>query len=76
MWGRQASEGSAVGDKAKKEEITKRRRDAARRALVEAEGRRRERSPEPPSLREIGGRKGPDPTRFGDWEKDGIAVDF
>ena len=25
---------------------------------------------------EIGGRKGPDPTRFGDWEKDGRCVDF
>ena len=25
---------------------------------------------------EIGGRKGPDPTRYGDWEKDGRAVDF
>jgi len=27
-------------------------------------------------LKEIGGRKGPDPTRFGDWEKDGRCVDF
>lgn len=26
--------------------------------------------------KEIGGRKGPDPTRFGDWEKDGRCVDF
>ena len=25
---------------------------------------------------EIGGRKGPEPTRYGDWEKDGRAVDF
>lgn len=25
---------------------------------------------------EIGGRKGPDPVRFGDWEKDGIISDF
>jgi hypothetical protein len=25
---------------------------------------------------EIGGRKGPDPTRFGDWEKDGRCIDF
>ena len=76
MRGRQASEGLSVGGKERKDEITKRRRDAGRRALVEAEGRRRERSPEPPSPREFGGRKGPDPTRFGDWEKDGIAVDF
>ncbi len=26
--------------------------------------------------REIGGRKGPDPTRFGDWEKGGRCIDF
>ena len=25
---------------------------------------------------EIGGRKGLDPTRFGDWEKDGRCIDF
>jgi hypothetical protein len=29
---------------------------------------------EPP--REIGGRNGPDPTRFGDWEKNGRCIDF
>jgi len=26
--------------------------------------------------KEIGGQDGPEPTRFGDWEKKGIAVDF
>jgi hypothetical protein len=26
--------------------------------------------------REIGGRDGPDPTRFGDWEKSGRCIDF
>jgi hypothetical protein len=26
--------------------------------------------------REIGGRAGPDPTRFGDWEKNGRCIDF
>ena len=25
---------------------------------------------------EIGGRKGPDPTRYGDWEKGGRCIDF
>ncbi len=30
----------------------------------------------PPKVREIGGRKGPDPTRYGDWEKDGRCIDF
>jgi hypothetical protein len=26
--------------------------------------------------KDIGGRKGPDPTRFGDWEKGGRCIDF
>ena len=26
--------------------------------------------------KEIGGREGPDPTRFGDWENKGLAIDF
>ena len=30
--------------------------------------------PEPP--KEIGGREGPDPTRYGDWEKAGRCIDF
>jgi hypothetical protein len=29
-----------------------------------------------PGVKEIGGRDGPDPVRYGDWEKGGIAVDF
>jgi len=33
--------------------------------------------PEPPRLPpEIGGREGPEPTRFGDWEKNGRCIDF
>jgi hypothetical protein len=48
---------------------------AARRALAEAEERRRKagKTDLPP---ELGGRDGPEPVRFGDWEKKGIAVDF
>ena len=30
----------------------------------------------PPAEKEIGGRKGPDPVRYGDWELKGVAVDF
>jgi len=30
----------------------------------------------PPAPREIGGREGPDPTRYGDWEKNGRCIDF
>ena len=51
----------------------------ARRALAEAEERRRladRRRAADPRPKEIGGRAGPDPTRYGDWEKDGIASDF
>jgi hypothetical protein len=32
--------------------------------------------PAPARPREIGGRDGPDPTRFGDWEKAGRCIDF
>jgi hypothetical protein len=48
---------------------------AARRALAEAEARRRSGAAIalPP---ELGGRDGPEPVRYGDWEKKGIAVDF
>jgi len=31
---------------------------------------------QPPRPREIGGPKGPEPTRYGDWENKGIASDF
>jgi len=48
---------------------------AAQRALAEAEERRRAaRAQVRPA--EVGGRDGPDPVRFGDWEKKGIAIDF
>ena len=49
--------------------------DAAKRALAEAEARRK--AAVPKSLApEEGGPKGLEPTRFGDWEKKGIASDF
>jgi len=49
----------------------------AQRALAEAEERRRN-SPAAKDgrPREIDGPKGPEPTRYGDWEKKGIASDF
>jgi hypothetical protein len=49
--------------------------DAAKRALAEAEERRRA-AADPDRPKELGGRKGPDPARYGDWEKKGIAIDF
>ena len=48
---------------------------AARRALAEAEERRRKQAAQV-LPREYGGRDGPEPVRFGDYEKNGIAVDF
>ena len=59
----------------KKSKITSGLSETAQRALKEATIRN--------SLknindlpRELGGRDGPEPTRFGDWEKKGIATDF
>lgn len=48
---------------------------AAKRALVEAAARRKARAdaPAPP---ETGGPAGLEPTRYGDWERKGRAVDF
>jgi len=50
---------------------------AAKRALAEAAERRvaAERA-EAAKPTELGGRDGPDPARYGDWEKKGIAIDF
>lgn len=49
--------------------------EAAKRALKEAE-ERREKAKAKPLPAELGGRDGPDPVRYGDWEKKGIAIDF
>ena len=48
---------------------------AAKRALAEAKERRKL-AEKDESAREIDGRDGPEPTRYGDWEKKGIASDF
>lgn len=50
---------------------------AAQRALAEAEARRAVSEAKLATrARETGGRDGPDPVRYGDWEKGGIATDF
>jgi hypothetical protein len=50
---------------------------AAQRALAEAEARRQAAAAEAKSMpREYQGPKGPEPTRYGDWERKGIASDF
>ena len=47
----------------------------AQRALAEAEARRKAAKGEALPT-ELGGRDGPEPVRYGDWEKKGLAVDF
>jgi hypothetical protein len=52
---------------------------AAERALQEAAERRAQREArnrQNPAEAEQGGRSGPDPVRYGDWENGGIASDF
>jgi hypothetical protein len=50
---------------------------AAQRALEEAEARRREAAEHTKARpKELQGPKGPEPTRYGDWENKGIASDF
>lgn len=51
---------------------------AARRALAEAEERRRQADAEAAAsqAKEINGPKGPEPVRYGDWEKNGLISDF
>jgi len=47
---------------------------AAKRALAEAKERKK--TPKKPLAKELGGRDGPEPTRYGDWEKKGLTSDF
>jgi hypothetical protein len=50
---------------------------AAQRALAEAEARRKAAAARTaPMQQEFQGPKGPEPTRYGDWERKGIASDF
>ena len=53
---------------------------AAERALAEAEARRKDAAAAEagatPHQKEFQGPKGPEPTRYGDWERKGIASDF
>ena len=49
---------------------------AAQRALAEAAERRKAAEAEAALPKELGGRDGPEPVRYGDWEKKGLAIDF
>ncbi len=51
--------------------------DAARRALAEAQARRETAAAaQAGAAGEHGGPTGPEPTRYGDWEHKGLAIDF
>jgi len=60
---------------AEEDEINARIAEAGARAKAEAEARRAKEIKKqlPP---ELGGPKGPEPTRYGDWERKGIVSDF
>ncbi len=61
--------------KPSRRQVAARIREAGRRARAEAETRRKaESAASLPS--EIGGQRGPEPTRYGDWEKKGLISDF
>ena len=60
-----------------REKLVKQRiAEAAKRALAEAEERRKLADGAPALPPERGGRQGPEPTRYGDWEKKGLISDF
>ncbi|MCO4317459.1 DUF1674 domain-containing protein [Phyllobacterium sp. 21LDTY02-6] len=72
-----ARTGEAGAGEAEKGRSFDRLPPAAQRALREAEARRaRGEGEEPARPREIGGRGGKDPARFGDWEIKGRTIDF
>ena len=54
--------------------VRRRIRAAGERARAEAEARRT--AADAPRRHELGGRDGPEPVRYGDWEVKGIASDF
>jgi hypothetical protein len=62
-------------DQAAQDQIATRIAQAGARAKAEADARRQKEAKHqlPP---ELGGPKGPEPTRYGDWERKGIVSDF
>ena len=62
------------------EEVKRRIRDGGERARAEAEARKKAAARDPAGgaalPKEVSGRAGPDPARYGDWEVKGVASDF
>jgi len=67
---------SKRGSGLSKAEIAARIAEAGKRALREAEERHAQEMAKPAQPKEINGPKGPEPTRYGDWERKGVATDF
>ena len=68
-----ASPGKRHEDKEQRKKLS----PEAERALTEADERRRKLDADLKNWpKERGGRKGPEPTRYGDWERKGITSDF
>jgi hypothetical protein len=68
-----ASRAAAVSSRGERKPLA----PAAQRALAEAEARRKvAEASAKPMAKEFQGPKGPEPTRYGDWENKGIASDF
>lgn len=57
-------------------EVAARIEEAGKRALEEAEERRAKAAAPENRPKEVNGPKGPEPTRYGDWEKKGVVSDF
>jgi hypothetical protein len=74
---REMTDDPTLPDAAATAEVRKKLTPAAQRALAEAETRRKEAEANAkPRPKEFQGPKGPEPTRYGDWETKGIASDF
>jgi hypothetical protein len=75
---RESSEPSHSSPPAAAESSVERKRltPAAQRALAEAEARHAAAQADAQPAKELQGPKGPEPTRYGDWENKGIASDF
>lgn len=64
-----------ISDMSDDEKKTALKKQAQANALAEAKARRAAHVVEKRAS-ESGGQEGPEPTRYGDWEKDGIISDF
>ncbi len=79
MAGSEGETPAASGEGAGGADVARPLSPAAQRALKEAAERRAQREAEAKrqaAEAELGGRGGPDPVRYGDWENGGIASDF